>query len=128
MSEEHAERSAEERAFIERVSRAYAPPEPTRARRAAFVLRLEQRLQRPRRVSGPWLAAASVAAAATAVWIGAALIAGPDVEPGLPVAESRAAEAAAQQGLLVLATDSLADPDAGLPDDYLAIESFFLGS
>ena len=120
MSEEQIERSAEEQAFIERVSETWAPPEPTSAQRAAFRARLEERLGRPRRATRLLLASASVAAATAAIWLGAALLAGPDaVQTGLPLAED---------DLAVLGTEALGDPDEALPDDYLAIESIFLGS
>ena len=117
MSDE-PELTGEQRHWIERISRAYrAGPMPA-ARRAAFDAALEERLERRGRrpLWGPLGAVA--AAALAALWLGI---------PGAPEISGPGVETEFRELLLATGDDGLSDEaEEPLPDEYLAIESFFL--
>ncbi|MEN8183257.1 MAG: hypothetical protein ABFS46_12065 [Myxococcota bacterium] len=115
-------RGRDERLFVERVARHYAPPESTPARRAAFDEALRQRLEAPRRGRG---------LAPALVGVGAALLLAVGVWTASEAPRVEVADGAWEVELLLSSDVSPSeDSDEGdyLPDDYLAIASVFLES
>ena len=108
-----------DRALVQRIEQAYAPPPETPARRAAFDERLRARLEPGKR---PVWALALAAALACLVFV--ALPTSP------PQVERRDARAWEYELLVSSDVSPAADRDESLylPDDYQAIASAFLGS
>lgn len=132
-----------DRALVEQIAEATAPPPWSPERRAAFDAAVAERIAaaeaggRTRWIWAPALAGAAAAAALAGVWwLGAA----PSDEPAAagfeialrtaPAADDEAgADADSWEADLVTA-DPLADApdrDVSLPDDYIAIADAFLG-
>jgi hypothetical protein len=92
MSEPRREASEHDRElarWLERVREGYAPPDPTPAQRAAFDVRLRERLERPPRVAR-WL---PVSMDAVLLDDGSAYGEGDDAEDALPPAYAAIASA-----------------------------------
>ncbi|MBW2493183.1 MAG: hypothetical protein JRE43_00385 [Deltaproteobacteria bacterium] len=118
---ERSQLNPEERAFVDGLAAHYAPPPWDSAQRVRFDAALQQRLDRPRR-RGFLVPALAGAAVVALIWF--SFSPGPQVDPARPVAAS------AWESELFLSSDlsPLDDRDESeaLPDDYLAIASFFL--
>lgn len=127
---ERPDLTPEEERFVRRVADVYQSPPLSPARRVAFGRALEERVARAqRRRGGPALVAGAVVAASALLLF--AVMRSPEGEPAPRVALGETAGAGAtatpEEAILALATESVADRDASLPDDYAAIESLFLG-
>lgn len=110
-----------ERALVQRIEQAYAPPPETPARRAAFSERLRARLEpRERPLWAPALAAVALACL---VWVAL---------PTKPPSSEDALDDGAWEYELLVSSDvsPAADRDESLylPDDYQAIAQAFLDS
>lgn len=120
----------DEQAFVRRVAELYTAPETSASRRVAFNARLEERLARRQRWSWRPALASAVAAVALAV-LAVGRLGGPAVSPGTGAAGRPPAVAAdaetPERALLALAAEGAPDQEEELPEDYLAIESLFLG-
>jgi len=119
--DEQSRAEQDEREFADRLAAHYAPRPWTSAERAGFDEALRARIERPPRrgFAVPVLAAA---AAAALVWVSISLL--PAREESDPVATG------VWENELFLSSDvsPLDDRDGseGLPEDYVAIASFFL--
>lgn len=109
----------EDAVFVERVRAAYAPPVMTAGQEFAFDTELRRRVESRGRRSTVWVPASALAAAALAIWFGAALWGA--ARPTAPVMAST------WESELLLGGD-VASSDSGdyLPEDYLVIADAFL--
>ena len=115
-------------AFLRNVAAHYAPPSMTASQRTRFDARLAERRQRG--VARPWLAAAAVAAAVAALFFWQANDIAPTGDAVVRFAESEPAlegVVTPEEWILAMGNDVLADTDAGLPADYVAISNLLLG-
>jgi hypothetical protein len=116
--------------FLRNVAANYAPPPMTATQRTRFDARLEERVRNG--VAHPRVWFASVAAAATfaALFFWQSSGVAPTADGVADLGGAGASiEGAATQGDWILAVegDLVADANAGLPADYVAISSLLLG-
>ncbi len=123
----------EEREFVEQLARAYAPPPQTPAQRVAFDEALAGGLSggRAGRRARPAHRALLIPALASAGLAAVLWFAFSSSLTGMPAEGETTVFANAWESELFLSSDLSGaegrDAGEGLPDDYLAIESFFLG-
>jgi hypothetical protein len=128
----------EDRAFVDRLSNAYAAPEMSPARRVAFRKQLDRRTTAPRGAKGlRWVTAGLVATLAAVLLLTSTsnppssenVPAQVALEDGVIVApDATLQETTPEEALFSLAFESQFDEASDLPDDYEAIASLFLGS
>ncbi len=137
--DDRPELSSEDARFVRRIAEAWAPPEPTAARRARFDARLAERLARRRSPRRALVLAATLAAAALVVLVRVGGETGrtgvtekPKAPQGIASAPpiAPAESATAEETLIALASDRAlasavagSDRDEALPEDYQAIAS-----
>jgi hypothetical protein len=117
----------DEEAFVRKLATSYTAPPLSPRERTDFHARLERRIGRPRALERWPLFAGGAAATALALFVFARV---GTVTP--PASEDRmaadvASSTTAENVILALVDESAGEPEAELPDDYLAIEEVFLG-
>ncbi len=123
----------DDEAFVRKVAGLYDPPELSEARRSAFDARLEERLSHRRGWSWkPVLAGVAVFLAVALLLLRAGEAPRTGASPeGLaaqrPVAPVERAETTAEDAILALTTVTAASAEEDLPEEYVAIETLFLG-
>jgi hypothetical protein len=132
MNERHDEGqplSREDEAFVRNVANLYAASPMTASQRTRFDARLEERIRIRDRAARrrPWYAVAAGVAATLSLLIWRATIGAPGGVDVAQVTESEA-DASANEWILAMTTDPLADSDETLPPDYLAISDLLLGN
>jgi hypothetical protein len=112
---------AEDRAWLERVRAAYAPPALTPGRAAAFDVALRERIEARGRRGTLWVPASALAAAALAIWLGTALWGAASPAP------QEAQLAGTWESELILGRDvAPRETRDYLPEDYVVIADAFL--
>jgi ferric-dicitrate binding protein FerR (iron transport regulator) len=128
---ERPDLAPDDAAFVRRLAELSAAPEASPARRAAFQAELDRRLARRRGVGWSLLAGAVAAGAALAVLLragdGPPAPADGTVTARAEAAAVRGQTATPEEALLSLTSESAADPDVSLPNDYVAIATLLLG-
>jgi hypothetical protein len=117
-------------ALLRSVAAHYAPPPMTASQRTRFDARLEERVQRGVANMRPWLAGVAIAAAVAGLllWQTSSVAPTGDTMVRVAVAEPTLDGAATpEEWILSMAGDEIADANAGLPADYVAISSLLLG-
>jgi hypothetical protein len=123
MSDRH-----DDEAFARNVAAHYAAPPMTASQRMRFDARLEERVQRGAR---PWLAAGAVAVAAAVaalfLWQATGVTPKRDEVASIDASDAALESAATpEEWILAMGSESIADANAGLPADYVAISDLLL--